>query len=84
MANREWETSSELKLAPPQASTLVDPLEHIENGVVGLRGEDRRGWLPQALSDRMREVSVLRERLEVEYLRLIGDWDRVQSWAVVL
>ncbi len=38
--------------------------------------------MPQALSDRLREMSSVRERLEAEYVRLIGDWDRWQAWAV--
>ncbi len=68
--------------APAGVDLVVDPVEQIKVGVARLRGEDRRQWLPQALSARLRELAVARERLEAEYARLISDWDRWQAWAV--
>lgn len=61
---------------------LADPLGQLEAGVAGLRLEDRRHWLPQALTERLREVAAVREKLEAEYVRLVADWDRQQAWAV--
>lgn len=82
MAIREWEPESFAPMGDSDTLALVDPSDHLRDGVSGLRDEDRRGWLPQALSDRLRDVSVIRERLEAEYVRLVADWDQQQAWAV--
>lgn len=60
----------------------IDPLQRIRGALEDVRNEDRRQWLPQALSDRLRDMALVRERLEAEYVRLIADWDRWQAWAV--
>jgi len=49
-------------------------------GVDALAGENRAGWHGMELSARLGEVMELRERLEAETLRLLGEWDRARAW----
>ncbi len=78
MANRDQEpTSNQADAAwDDEAATLLS------RGVKALSAEDRRGWSQGVLSDRLREVAALKERLEAEYVRLVADWDQTQAWAV--
>jgi hypothetical protein len=57
-----------------------DPIAQITSAIDTLAAEDRSGWLGSALSERLAETVLLRERLEAEVLRVTGEWDRIRAW----
>lgn len=57
-----------------------DPIDLIIEGSEKLAAEDRRGWFPAALGDRITAVSAAREQLDAELLRLVGQWDAAGGW----
>jgi len=67
-----------------EAETLldrgVDPALQIRLALAVLAAEDRDEWTGPALSERVTELAGLRERLDAEFLRLLGRWDRDRAW----
>src|SRR4030095_12913142 len=47
----------------------------------GIAGEDRSGWSAAARSERLLELLELRERVEAEGLRCLGEWEADLAWA---
>ena len=58
-----------------------DPLELIAEGRQKLTAEQRAGWSPGALSDRMLAMAAERERLEAEFVRLTAEWHGCAAWS---
>ncbi len=58
----------------------ADPVLRIRVGLAELANEDRDRWLGSSLSERLIELAELRERLNAEYLRLVGEWQRDRAW----
>ena len=48
---------------------MKDPVHDVHVGLEELAAEDCAGWQPQALSDRLRDVTGLAEALQVEVIR---------------
>jgi len=59
---------------------MTDVVHDLRIGLKELAAEDRAGWAPLALSDRVREVTEVKERSELELIRVLADWDRVGAW----
>ena len=49
-------------------------------GLKELAAEDRAGWSPLALSDRLRDVAGVNEGAQVELVRTLALWDRRVAW----
>ena len=60
---------------------MKDVIAELRVGVEDLAGEDRTGWVPLALSDRVRDLVGLTEVMQVELIRGLAQWDRVTAWA---
>jgi hypothetical protein len=58
----------------------AEPISQIRNGIDALAGEARSSWPAVALSERLSEVAELRNQLDAEALRLMGEWDRRRAW----
>ncbi len=71
-------------LTEPDKSALGgdDPVLQMRLAVAELAGEDREGWTGSALSERLKELLEVRERLDAELLRLTGQWDRERAWEI--
>jgi hypothetical protein len=59
-----------------------DPIVRIRESLAEVAGEDRRGWSAAARSARVAELVDVRERLDAELLRCVGEWDAQSDWAV--
>ncbi len=46
----------------------------------GIAGEDRSGWSAAARSERLLELLELREQVEAEVLRCLGEWEADLAW----
>ena len=66
----------------PQPDNNSDPLVQMRWGVAALASEDRQDWTGTAKSERLSELLELRERLDAEALRLVGEWDRDRAWEI--
>ncbi|NNL48726.1 MAG: DUF222 domain-containing protein [Acidimicrobiia bacterium] len=88
MANRDSAMALEGEVLKGEALeggmpwSVDDRVDSLRRGVKGLTGEDYQGWLPSRLSEQVRELATVRERLEAEYVRLLAEWDRQSAWAV--
>jgi hypothetical protein len=60
---------------------MTDVVADLHLGLKELAAEDRSGWVPLALSDRLRGVVGVHERSEVELIRTVAGWDRRTAWA---
>jgi len=60
---------------------MKDVVAELRVGVKDLAAEDRAGWTPLGLSDRVRDLVGLTEALQVEVVRGLAGWDRVAAWA---
>ena len=60
---------------------MKDVVAELRVGVKDLAGEDRAGWSPLGLSDRVRDLVGLSEVMQVELVRGLAGWDRVAAWA---
>lgn len=64
------------------ATDSGDPIAQMRTGVTALAAENRQGWTGTAKSERLVELLELRERLDAETLRLVGEWDRDRAWEI--
>src|SRR5690349_14596490 len=60
---------------------MKDPVHDLHLGLKELAAEDRDGWVPLALSDRLRDVAGIAERTHVELIRTLAGWDRTCAWS---
>ena len=60
---------------------MQDVVAELRVGVKDLAAEDRAGWVPLALSDRVRDLVGLIEAMQVELVRGLACWDRATAWA---
>jgi hypothetical protein len=60
---------------------MKDVVAELRVGVKDLAAEDRAGWSPLGLSDRVRDLVGLTEVMQVELVRGIAQWDRITAWA---
>ena len=60
---------------------MKDVVAELRVGVKDLAAEDRSGWTPLGLSDRVRDLVGLTEVMQVELVRGLAGWDRVAAWA---
>ena len=60
---------------------MQDVVAELRVGVKDLAAEDRAGWVPLALSDRVRDLVGLSESMQVELVRGLAGWDRATAWA---
>ena len=60
---------------------MQDVVAELRVGVKDLAAEDRAGWVPLALSDRVRDLVGLNEAMQVELVRGLASWDRATAWA---
>ena len=60
---------------------MQDVVAELRVAVKDLAAEDRAGWVPLALSDRVRDLVGLNEAMQVELVRGLASWDRVTAWA---
>ncbi len=60
---------------------MKDVVAELRVGVKDLAAEDRSGWVPLGLSDRVRDLVGLSEVMQVELVRGLAGWDRVAAWA---
>jgi hypothetical protein len=60
---------------------MPDPVADLHLGLKELAAEDRDGWTPLGLSDRLRDVVGLHEAGQVELIRSLALWDRRTAWA---
>ena len=60
---------------------MHDVVAELQVGLKDLAAEDRSGWSSLARSDRFRDVQGLAERVEVERIRTVAQWDRFTDWA---
>ncbi len=60
---------------------MTDVVHELQSGLKELAAEDRGGWMPLALSDRLREVAGVSEHTQVEVVRLLAAWDRAAAWS---
>src|SRR5215204_1786876 len=59
---------------------MTDVVADLHLGVKELAAEDRTGWTPLALSDRLRDVVGVNEAVQVELIRTLAGWDRHCAW----
>jgi hypothetical protein len=62
--------------------TDLDPVRELRARLEALAGEDRSGWAGSALSELVVELAGVVERAEAELVRVVGQWDAVQAWAL--
>ena len=60
---------------------MKDVVAELRVGVKDLAAEDRAGWSPLGLSDRVRDLVGLSEVMQVELVRGLAVWDGVAAWA---
>jgi hypothetical protein len=60
---------------------MQDVVAELRVGVKDLAAEDRAGWMPLALSDRVRDLVGLSEATQIEVVRALAAWDRATAWA---
>jgi hypothetical protein len=60
---------------------MKDPVTDLHLGLKELAAEDRTGWAPLALSERLRDVVGLSEATQVELIRTLAGWDHVCAWS---
>lgn len=54
---------------------MQDVVAELRVGVKDLAAEDRAGWSPLGLSDRVRDLVGLTEAMQVELVRGLAGWD---------
>jgi hypothetical protein len=59
---------------------MQDVVAELRIGVKDLAAENRSGWSPLALSDRLRDLVGLSDGFQIEVIRLVADWDRKAAW----
>ena len=60
---------------------MKDVVAELRVGVKDLAVEDRSGWPPLGLSDRVKDLVGLTETMQVELVRALAGWDRAAAWA---
>ena len=60
---------------------MKDVVAELRVGLKDLAAEDRTGWVPLGLSDRVRDLVGLSETMQVELVRGLAGWDRATAWA---
>ena len=58
---------------------MKDVVAELRVGVKDLAAEDRNGWSPLGLSDRVRDLVGLSEVMQVELVRGLAGWDRAAA-----
>ena len=59
---------------------MQDVVAELRVDLKDLAAEDRAGWVPLALSDRVRDLVGLTEAMQVELVRGLAGWDRATAW----
>ena len=60
---------------------MQDLVAELRVDLKDLAAEDRDGWVPLALSDRVRDLVGLSEVMQVELVRGLASWDQATAWA---
>jgi hypothetical protein len=60
---------------------MQDLVAELRVDLKDLAAEDRDGWVPLALSDRVRDLVGLSEAMQVELVRGLASWDWATAWA---
>ena len=61
---------------------MFDPVAQLSVAVKDVAAEDRDGWPGLALSDRVLGLAGESERLQVEVVRVLAQWDQAMAWAL--
>ncbi len=61
---------------------MFDPVAELFVGVKEVAAERRDGWSGAARSDRVLDVLRVGERLEIERIRAVAEWDAAGAWAL--
>ncbi len=70
------------EIDPVDMAGRDEAIETIARGIEQLGADHYRDWLPGSLSDRVRDLARLQERLEAEYVRCLAEWDHQRAWEV--
>jgi hypothetical protein len=60
---------------------MFDALQRIRADLAAVAEESRAGWPAAAQTERVRELAEIRERIDAEIIRTVGQWDAEGCWA---
>src|SRR4051794_25905994 len=61
---------------------MKDPDAELAVAIKEVAAEDRAGWAPAGLTDRVRGLWAMSEALQVEVIRAVAQWDQVEGWGL--